>query len=169
MGEGRFEVLVIDKEQVEKVAKKKAAKLTLIVSAIIFVLLILPIAAIGTISSLYILLVPCIMSIMMFFVMYKLLKFAFVEDEERLISKDFVEKIFSSEDKKEVVPIYASEHKEFLLQLTDIAKYYAIINQETGNIDVYVKFDSENEMRYLETQKTDFFMNYYSIPIKEEI
>ena len=169
MGEGRFEVLVIDKEQVEKVAKKKAAKLTLIVSAIIFVLLILPIAAIGTISRLYILLVPCIMSIMLFVVMYKLLKFAFVEDEERLISKDFVEKIFSSEDKKEVVPINASEHKEFLLQLTDIAKYYAIINQETGNIDVYVKFDSENEMRYLETQKTDFFMNYYSIPIKEEI
>ena len=169
MGEGRFEGLVIDKEQVEKVAKKKAAKLTLIVSAIIFVLLILPIATIGTIPGLYILLVPCIMSIMMFFVMYKLFKFAFIEDEERLISKDFVEKIFSSEDKTEVVPINASEHKEFLLQLTDIAKYYAIINQETGNIDVYVKFNSENEMRYLETQKTDFFMNYYSIPIKEEI
>ena len=53
---------------------------------------------------------------MLFVVMYKLLKFAFVEDEERLISKDFVEKIFSAEDMTEVVPINASAHKEFLLQ-----------------------------------------------------
>jgi len=168
MGERRFEDLVINKEQVEKVAKKKAAKLTLIVSVIIFVLLILPIAFASKQLELYILMIPCIMSIILFIMMYNILKFAFMEEEERLISKNFVEKNLSSKDKTEVVPINASEHKEFLLNLTNIAKYYAIINQDTGNIYIYVKFNSEKDMRYLETQEMDFFMNYYSILIKKE-
>ena len=67
----------------------------------------------------------------------------------------------SSETYTEVIPLHRIyEHSYFLVSLTNIAKFYAIIKNES-EVSIFVQFNTEDELRFLENiPKEKFHIRY---------
>lgn len=79
----------------------------------------------------------------------------------RTISIDILNKSLSSEKYTEIIPLHRIyEHSYFLVSLTNIAKFFAIVKNES-EVSIYVQFNAENELRFLEDiLKTNFHTRY---------
>ena len=151
------------KERENKV-KIKATKCTIIVDGIILVILLLdqcmhPCSAV--MQTILILLLMIFITWLVFKV--SLLVFSLDENEEE--NKQFVESVLSSQGYTEVIPIKPSEYEEFICGLTNIAKFYAIIDEE-DKVEISVKFNNENEFRKLESFSKEYFKEYYKLADK---
>lgn len=75
--------------------------------------------------------------------------------------KKLVNKSLSAETYTVIKPLHRIyEHSYFLVSLTNIAKFYAIIKNET-EVSIYVQFNTEDELRFLENiPKEKFHIRY---------
>ena len=80
---------------------------------------------------------------------------------DRAISLDLLNKSLSAETYTEIEPLHRIyEHSYFLVSLTNIAKFYAIIKNES-EVSIYVQFNTEDELRFLENiPKEKFHIRY---------
>lgn len=68
----------------------------------------------------------------------------------RISSENLVNESLSSETFTEVIPLHRIyEHSYFLVSLTNIAKFYAII-RNGSEVSIYIQFNAEDELRFLE-------------------
>lgn len=83
---------------------------------------------------------------------------------DRLSSVKFVAMYLSSKAYTEVIPIPTTTHEYsyFFISLADIAKFYAIISDES-TVDVYLKFNTEEKYRSMEKISIEYFSSYYKI------
>lgn len=151
----------------EKRAKAKAKKITIILSVLtficFFVMLGIPKSTLDIVvnSSVFFLWgLIC-------YCAYKIFVIICYSEEEGKESKKFAESVLTSKIQTEVVPIEGRK-SEFITDLTNIAKFYAIIN-EKDEIQISVKFNNENELRKLETITKELFKNQYQLPSKKKI
>lgn len=86
-----------------------------------------------------------------------------LQEEEGKRSKIFAKKYLSVEKFVEVIPINAYRYSKFILGLTDIAKFYATINEKGDKVEIRIKFNNESESRYLEQIYSCYFIEYYRI------
>lgn len=79
----------------------------------------------------------------------------------RISSVNLVNESLSSETFTEVIPLHRIyEHSYFLVSLTNIAKFYAIIINDS-EVSVYVQFNTDDELRLLEyIPKEKFYIRY---------
>ena len=80
---------------------------------------------------------------------------------DRISSVNLINESLSDETYTEVIPLpEIYEHSYFLVSLTNIAKFYAIIKNESG-VSIYVQFNTEGELRFLENiPKEEFHIRY---------
>lgn len=93
------------------------------------------------------------------FVLNKFYKDVFDEN----CSVNFVNEFLSVEKYIEVVPIKASNYNTFILHLTEISKFYAIISEEDNKVIISVIFNNEKEGRFFESISKEFFTMYYKV------
>lgn len=148
----------------EKRAKTKAKKITIILSVLtficFFVMLGIPKSTLDIVvnsSAFFILGLICYFE-------YKILVIIFYDEEKGKESKKFAESVLASKIQTEVVPIEGGV-AEFITGLTNIAKFYAIIN-EKDEIQISVKFNNENKLRKLETIPKEIFQKRYELSKK---
>lgn len=167
MGEGRNEILV-NSLDIEKRAKKKAIKpILLIVLFIIIFFVILNFiderVDIGLIIGI------SIPIIALLYICYFFLVKEYKEQEIEKISSSLVEACLSANGVTEVIPIKAYHHKEFILGLVDIAKFYAEISEDDAEyVDVWVEILNEGGTRFLEHVYKGCFFDCYSIVEKDK-
>lgn len=92
------------------------------------------------------------------------IKFLYIvssSDYDRAINLDLLNKSLSSETYTEIKPLHRIyEHSYFLVSLTNIAKFYAIIENES-EVSIYVQFNTEDKLRFLEDiPKEKFYIRY---------
>lgn len=80
-------------------------------------------------------------------------------------SKKYVEDNLSTKVYKEVLPIKAYKHEEFILGLINKAKFYAIIKDDVVSINL--KFNDEKDLRFLEYISKGYFNFYYKLNTKQ--
>lgn len=85
----------------------------------------------------------------------------FYSNFDRISSVNLINESLSDETYTEVIPLpEIYEHSYFLVSLTNIAKFYAIIKNESG-VSIYVQFNTEGELRFLENiPKEEFHIRY---------
>ena len=95
------------------------------------------------------------------FVLKKPFYIIFNDDFDRISSVNMVNEFLSSETYAEVIPLHRMyEHSYFIVSLTNVAKFYAIIKNES-EISIYVQFNIEEEPRFLEDlPKENFYIRY---------
>lgn len=86
-------------------------------------------------------------------------------DFDRLSSVTLVNNALSSQKYTEVIPIHsARKHTYFFASLTNIAKFYAILSNESSTtVTIYVLLNNEKEFRFLESIIKEHFYIYYKI------
>ena len=109
-----------------------------------------------------------ITTLVLFTVVYLIIKkyllcYLFNIEFDRFSMVNFVNTNLSSKKYTEVFPIQTSnKYSYFFINITDIAKFYAIIIDES-TLSVYLKFNTENEYRFLENINKDVFSLYYKL------
>lgn len=95
------------------------------------------------------------------FALKKFLHIILTCDFDRILNVNMVNEFLSSETYTEVIPLYRGyEHSYFLVSLIGMAKFYAIIKNES-EISIYVQFNIEKEHRFLEDlPKEKFYIRY---------
>ena len=83
--------------------------------------------------------------------------------EEGKKSKIFVEKYLSSKEWVEVVPIKVDKYSNFIMNLTDTAKFFAIRTERNKLVIIRIKFNHEKEVRYFQQIDLRDFTDYYMI------
>ena len=148
-------------EERKKKVRAKAAKWTVIID-FIFLLILL-----WNFSKLNIIVLVLEIPIIAFanWVGFTMLEMVFNEYEIQEESKQFAESVLSDEHAVEVIPISTKTYEEFICGLTDIAKFYAVIN-ENDEIEISVKFSNEEDLRYFESLDKSYFSRYYKLPDK---
>ena len=81
----------------------------------------------------------------------------------RISSVNLVNESLSSETFTEVIPLHRIyEHSYFLVSLTNIAKFYAII-RNGSEVSIYIQFNAEDELRFLEDIPKEKFQIRYKL------
>lgn len=151
-------------EERKKKVKAKARITTTIVALIMFVMLLVSLGIPTSILEIVIESITYFLMGLLMYGCYRLMFFVFDDEDERKESKKFAESVLSSKVQTEVLPIKNnSEDEKFIFGLTNIAKFYAIIN-EKDKIQISVKFDNENELRKQKTISKEFFQKDYKLP-----
>lgn len=157
---------ILPQEQLNKLAKRRAFKVTLIFTvAMIFlftILLVIPELSNGSsvIALLVGLSVPSIILIGFLYVMYKHVVKIQLENNQSVI---FCKSYLPIGQRVEVIPIKASDYQGFILGLIDKATFYAIHSAVAGNISVYVQVYENEPLRKLEEISEESFMYYYKL------
>lgn len=147
----------------ENKVKIKATKCTIIIDVIVLLILLLDQFMHPSSAVMQTILILSLMIFITWLVFkVSLVAFSLDENEE---NKQFVESVLSSQEYTEVIPIKPSEYEEFICGLTDIAKFYAIIDEE-DKVKISVKFNNENEFRMLESFSKEYFKEYYKLADK---
>lgn len=157
------------KERNKKI-KEKATKTTMIVDIILLIILLFDQFTKkwnGSILEIASLVIIVLMMTFITWTVFKISTKLFNQDEDEKESKQLVESVLSSQKYIEVIPIKASIYEEFICGLTDIAKFYAIID-EKDKVKISVKFKNENQLRNFETLDKEYFKKYYKLPSKTE-
>ena len=82
---------------------------------------------------------------------------------KKISSVNLVNESLSSETYTEIKPLHRIyEHSYFLISLTNIAKFYAIIKNEL-EVSIYVQFNTEDELRFLENIPKEKFHICYNL------
>ena len=152
-------------EERNKRIKNKATKCTVIVDVIILVTFLLDWFIHPSSSNTMQIIALVVIILLMIFItllVFKASLVAFDFDEKEKESRQFAESVLSSQEYTEVIPIKVSEHEEFICGLTDIAKFYAIINED-NKVKISVKFNNEKEFRPLESFSKVYFKEYYKL------
>ena len=161
MRKGRKEILKTDL-QIKKVALIKTILSIIIVDVLVAVLFYfletISIEGPPLIWKFYFRILA-IVDIVLFFYYYTMAK----SDEEMKRSKIFVKKYLSTEEGVEVVPIKVNNYTNFIMNLTDIAKFYAIIETNNKMVIIHIKFNNEKEKRFFEQIELYNFTKYYKI------
>lgn len=156
---------ILSQEQLNKLAKRRAFKVTLIFTvAMIFlytILLVIPELSNGSsvIALLVGLSVPSIILIGFLYVMYRHVVKIQLENNQSVI---FCKSYLPIGQRVEVIPIKASDYQGFILGLTDKAIFYAI-HSDVGNILVYVQLYENEPLRKLEEVSEESFMYCYKL------
>lgn len=156
---------ILSQEQLNKLAKRRSFKVTLIFAvALIFlftILIVFPELYNGSsvIAVLIGLSMPSIILIGFVYVMYRHLVKIQLESNQSVI---FCKSYLPIGQQVEVIPIKALNYQGFILGLTDKATFYAI-HSATGNILVYVQLYEEEPLRKLEEISEQSFMDYYKL------
>ena len=159
MKDGRNEIL-IDALKIKKVARKKAIRDTLLLlSGMIFILLLIGIVTEYTIlETLLIVSVPLIGIGILFYILEEKM---YQQEITRNMYGKIVEKCLSTEEFTQVIPI----KNQFLIELMDTAKVYAILGKDDENEQVLIKVKLESENKYRDYEKVlkEEFLNNYQL------
>lgn len=104
-----------------------------------------------------------VLTVLLDFVIGFLLYLSFDELERRKESIKIVKNSLSNRIYKEVIPIKACNYKEFVLNLTKRAKFYAIIGENSHLIIITIQFNEENEREFFDSIDTGYFMEFYKL------
>ncbi len=153
----------------EEFIKKKSRKTLFFLDLAMLVIglvSILPICIFKTNSIMdfwQMILVILLLIVILDFASIKFLYFLSSSDFDRAIGLDILNKSLSSKIYTEVVPLHGIyEHSYFLVSLTNIAKFYAIIKNES-EVSIYVKFNTEDELQFLEDIPKEKFHVHYKL------
>lgn len=163
--EKRNEFLV--NELVRKKAIRKAAKVTIMMAVVVIISIVAILIFIPN-TNIYQIILPSILITLLLVFCYLALTKVYQHYEARQLNIEIVNECITSDEFIEVIPIHADEHKEFILELLDIAKFLAIISKEDEIIEVYVKFNNEENLRFLEEIEKEDFLHYYSFVEENE-
>lgn len=100
-------------------------------------------------------------------ILIKPLLIAYNDKEECKKSERIVEDNLSTGRYVEVIPIKSIAYEDFILGLTDIAEFYAIINDKE-EVEIKVKFEGEEKYRPLETIYQGYFSQYFKLKQEED-
>lgn len=152
-------------ELVKKKAIKKATKVTILlaIGTIVFGIII---AIITKMTNIMLLIIPFIGISLLLVSNFLLLTKVYEDDEVRQLYIALVNESMSFDEFTEVIPIRS--RKEFILGLVDIAKFSAILSKEDEMVKVYVKFNNEEQSRFLEKIEKENFLYYYSFTEENE-
>lgn len=148
-------------ELVREKAIKKAINSTIMMAILLIVtlggLLLVPN------TSIYAIIIPTIVMVVLIALCFVPITKAFLYNEVRQLNIALVNECMSFDEFIEVIPIRADEYKEFILGLVDNAKFLAILSKEDEMVEVYVKFNHEEQYRFLEKIEKEDFLHYYKI------
>lgn len=108
--------------------------------------------------------VIAITNMLFFYPIYYMYK----ERKEGKRSKFFVEKYLSCREITEVVPIKAYAYSNFIRNLTDTAKFFAIRTENSKLVEISIKFNHEQKERTLQLIDSRLFTYYYKIKKNDE-
>lgn len=165
MEEGREVVLKTDLE-IKEEAKRKSKIVGILISVFftIFVIItmltspkenLIPIVVI-------IFLIWSVMIALIIFVTKHILPLAYEQSEYAKRSMEYTNISLPVETFVEVRP-NPNKHTDFILNLQNIAKFYAIIREEDNLVEIYIKFNFEEEERKYEDVGKEYFYDYYSV------
>lgn len=152
-------------EEREKRVKAKSTKITVIMGLIAIIVIQVALGIPTGTLEIVVNAISFFLLGLLFYLMYRLLIIAFNQQEDSNESREFAESVLSPQIQTEVIPIKTSEDREFICGLTDIAKFYAIINEE-DKIQISVKFNNEDKLRKTEIMPKYIFKRYYRMPDK---
>ena len=143
----------------EDFIKKKTIKTLLHINLVILAYISLSSITLGFNLKWIIAMSLCV--IILDFALKKFCYMIFDSNFDRIFSVNLVNESLSSETFTEVIPLHRIyEHSYFLVSLTNIAKFYAIIINDS-EISVYVQFNTDDELRLLEyIPKEKFYFRY---------
>lgn len=149
--------------EVNQKAKKKAIKWTIGLVLITNVILILPLIVVPSKKDIILLLlyIPFVgIYVAVYWMFYRI----FQDEMVGKINISLATKCLSTEKLTEVIPVDASDYKNFILGLVNIAKFYARINKEKSEyVEVYVKILDESGARFFENIRKEYFFKYYEV------
>lgn len=149
--------------EVNKKARKKAIKWTIIMVLITNVILIIPLIIVPGKKDI-ILLLLYIPFIGLYVAAYLMFYRIFQDEIIGEINISLATKCLSEEKLTEVIPMDASDYKNFILGLVNIAKFYARISKEESEyVEVYVKILDESGARFFENIRKEYFFKYYTV------
>lgn len=152
---------ILSQEQLNKLAKRKAFKVTLIfaVAMIFYLTILLLLKGYSVIHLLITLSVPIMLMSVALYVIYVKVAKNQLEDKQSVI---FCKSYLPIGQKVEVVPIRVSDYREFILGLTDKATFYAL-HCAAGGILVYIQlYENEPLRKFTEISEEDF-MYYFKL------
>lgn len=164
MGEGRNLEL-----EIERKAKKKAMKESLMIfgAGIVAMILLWLLSGMSLIPS-----VACIIgTIVASILCYIALKITYQDQEEEKALNERIERKVPIADYVEVMPTEENNSKDFMEKLkeTGIARFYAIRNERFKVIEIYAKFDKDEDMYdFAEVEKEEFEDEYVIVEEKTE-
>ena len=148
-------------ELVREKAIKEAINSTIMMAILLIVLLGGLLLVPNT--SIYAIIIPTIVMVVLIALCFVPITKAFLYNEVRQLNIALVNECMSFDEFIEVIPIRADEYKEFILGLVDNAKFLAILSKEDEMVEVYVKFNHEEQYRFLEKIEKEDFLQYYKI------
>lgn len=111
--------------------------------------------------------IKIIISIIIFsdLIMFYPLILKFQNDFDKKYSKEMVERYLSTIQYKEVMPRNprTAKHYDFIEGITEIAGFYAIISEESGEVIVIVVFDKEQKQIFYEAISKEKFYKHYML------
>lgn len=165
MKEGRNEVLKTD-QQIEQEAKRKSEIVGIVISIICMILMvILSIPKLNKAGILALSMIFILLNIGILLLSKTLLFYAFKQSEYAKRSRAYVNAKICTCRMVEVLP-NPNIHDEFIIHLKDIAKFYATMDKETDLIEIYIKFQFEENNRKYQNVSKEYFYDYYQV--KEE-
>jgi len=156
-------------EKRKKRVKNKAAVVTGSMALVTFIVFLVLLGIPTSVTEIVCNSIVFFMLGLIFYCTYRVLIIAFDREEDANESKEFAESVLSSKVQTEVIHIGdGSEEREFICGLTNIAKFYAIVN-EKDKIQINVKFNNENKFRKLKTVDKAYFIEGWKLPEKSKI
>ena len=166
MGDDYGVMILGERLEIKRLAKKKAIKWTIIMDIITFIVLVAvmtcgrDLSVVELIFSM--LLIVIIITIMTIFLMTVGQK-AIQLEEICKRSKEYVETYLSKEDDVEVIPIDGKSYKEFLLLK---GKFYARIISD-DEVGIWFQYNDETKKEFLEKVDKGDFENHWLVEIME--
>lgn len=167
MKEGREVVLKTDLE-IKKEAKRKSKIAGIVISVFFIIFAIIMVLTSETFKKAMIpvvittLTMLLLVVILIIFIISNILPFAFEQSEYAKRSIAYTNAYLSA-DRTVEVKLNPYKNTNFMMGLQDIAKFYAIIREEDDLVEIYIKFNFEEEERKYEDVRKEFFYDYYSI------
>lgn len=167
MGEGREALLKTDLE-IKENAKRKS-KIVGIVASVFVTIFFITMMLMSETSKEN--LTPVMMSLLMFYIFIItviifstkcIFPLAFEQSEYAKRSIAYTNVSLPAETFVEV-KLNPNKNTDFILNLQDIAKFYAIIREEDNLVEIYIKFNFEEKTRKYEDVGKEYFYDYYSV------
>ena len=165
MGDDYGVMILGERLEIKRLAKKKAIKWTIIIGIITFIVLAVTMVMLyGRKMSLIEWIILIINVIAIISVLFMTLGQKAIQLEEiSKRSKEYVETYLSKEDDVEVIPIDGKSYKEFMQRK---GKFYARIISD-NEVGIWFQYNDEKEKEFLEKVYKSDFENYWLVETME--
>lgn len=162
MGEGRKVVLKTDleiKEEAKREAKIAGLEIDVFFTMIMFFVVVLSEVNLYIVTIVLLLILWIVLTVVINLFANYIFSIAF---EQKKYAKRSIAYVNANLSAGTFVKVKNNIQEDFIQKLQDKAEFYAIINEKNNLVEIWIKFNSEEEVKYEDVSK-EYFYDYYSI------